>query len=234
MSFRTKLKKNQEKTATEIKKSKVTAGYELCQSFNRKSAVNNDTKMIIVGTLTPPDGRKNGYFYSAPKNRVYNLLDNYFENQDRRCNLSDLKKELISKETSGKTSIVNQIINELQNHNIAFLDVIDFAIASKNSSKDDDILDFNLDYNTFQNVLSTSSDLKFVCTSQNAAMGLICILEKIGAHIINPQVYPISVKYNNKDFVIDLAPQMIRNSKYNESKIKNRQNHWNNILKQYI
>lgn len=35
---------------------------------------NNDIRYLIVSTLTPPEGRKNGYFYTAKKIKCLDIL----------------------------------------------------------------------------------------------------------------------------------------------------------------
>ena len=35
----------------------------------------DDTEIIIVGTITPTEGMKNGYFYTASRNRIYGYID---------------------------------------------------------------------------------------------------------------------------------------------------------------
>lgn len=51
--------------------------YEYCESFNKLSMKlirNNDIRYLIVSTLTPPEGRKNGYFYTAKKIKCLDIL----------------------------------------------------------------------------------------------------------------------------------------------------------------
>ena len=50
-------------------------GCVIVESMNCKNCVTKDTKLIIVGTITPPDGQNRGYFYTAPRNRLYGYLD---------------------------------------------------------------------------------------------------------------------------------------------------------------
>ena len=41
------------------------------KSFNyNHSSINENTKVIIVGTYTPKNGRDNGYYYSSQKNEM--------------------------------------------------------------------------------------------------------------------------------------------------------------------
>lgn len=230
MKFESTLKKCQSSTKNEVAYYNFLNDFEWCRSFNYNHAIDSNTKLIIVGTLTPHDGRKNGYFYSADGNGVYGLLDEYFAG---KSNFLNLKNKLIA--SSNKAQCIDDIINELKKFNIAFLDVIDCAIASTTSPDDDEILYFNLDFDSFKNLLDTLSDFNFVCTSKNAVEGLLYILKKHCTVPTNVGTYPINLSYNNKKFFIDLAPQILRGKiKYNNVPITNRRAHWMKILAKYI
>lgn len=105
---------------------------------------------VIVGTLTPPDGREEkngvrGFFYCSEKNKTYHYLDvafggNELENAKvkfRRTWLEDDKKE---------------IKDLLRKRNILLLDVIDQAYSKIGKSEDKDIMRFTLDYDSFSKV----------------------------------------------------------------------------------
>lgn len=223
---------------SKVQQQPIPQNFELCSSFNAKNAITSKTKVIIVGTLTPPAGRKNGYFYSAPKNCVYKLLDNFFKIKNNNTNFVQYKENLINAINAQKGIYIKQIKNELKNNSIAFLDIIDTAIASTTSYKDDEIAIFNLDYNSFKNVLNRQQDIVFLCTSKKAVYGLHCILDQLCnvSSAINTNKYPQSLKYNNSiNITIDLIPQNVRGGViYNGNKIKNRQNHWNSVLDKYL
>lgn len=44
-------------------------------SFNSENCMTENTEVIIVGTITPSEGMKNGYFYTAPRDRIYGYID---------------------------------------------------------------------------------------------------------------------------------------------------------------
>ena len=44
-------------------------------SFNSENCMTENTEVIIVGTITPLEGMKNGYFYTAPLDRIYGYID---------------------------------------------------------------------------------------------------------------------------------------------------------------
>lgn len=162
MGFR-KLCKNQG-----VDKKNIPDGYEWCQSFNRNNAIDENTKVIIVGTLTPYKGRQSGYFYSAPSNPTYGILDSYFG-----CNVfSKLKGGLI--EIPKDKTLIDNIKKELKNHHIAFLDVVKEAISPKTSPADDDIHSLILDYDSFKNI---NKDIVFICNSRAAEYAL-CKIQK--------------------------------------------------------
>ena len=91
-------------------------GPKIEYSFNSQSNLDNNTKILIVGTFTSPLGIYNGYFYGAQRNCVYKRLDELFNTGNI---FQTLKKRLI--ETNNKKEVVEQINKELSERNIAFL-----------------------------------------------------------------------------------------------------------------
>lgn len=86
---------------------------------------NNDIRYLIIGTLTPPKGRKNGYFCTTPTNKMFRYIDLSFN--DGLC-LKQQKNNL------------EEIKNILCKRQVAFFDVVNEAIVLKGSLRDDDIL----------------------------------------------------------------------------------------------
>lgn len=145
-------------------------GYEYANSINRNNCVASDTQIIIVGTITPPAG--NGYFYTAPRNRIYGYID-----AARGTNLKGLKTQLVGSNTP--TGIINQIKNTLINEHIAFLDIFESVIRKSNSPYDSDIKYATLDYNTFKKTLNKlrAKPIKVICNSRLAESGFNSILK---------------------------------------------------------
>lgn len=145
-------------------------GYEYANSNNHNNCVTSDTQIIIVGTITPPAG--NGYFYTAPRNRIYGYIDDA-----RRTDLKGLKTKLMGSNTP--TCIINQIKNTLINEHIAFLDIFESVIRKSNSPYDSDIKYATLDYDTFNNTLNTlrAKPIKVICNSRLAESGFNSILK---------------------------------------------------------
>lgn len=134
--------------------------YEKVNSFNRINCILPGTEIIIVGTITPSGG--NGYFYTAPRNRIYGYVD-----AARGTKLKD-KKEALQRTTNEKQRqlIIDDIKGELNNQKIAFLDVIDEAIRLQGSYADSDIKHYTLDYAAFLNI--PQSVKKVICNSKLA------------------------------------------------------------------
>ena len=125
--------------------------YEEVTSFNSQNCMTEDTEIIIVGTITPTEGMRNGYFYTSPRNRIYGYID-----AARGTELVEKKKE----------QIIETIKNELQEQKIAFLDVIESAIRLKDSYSDRDIKCYTLDYSAFSNI--SKHVKKVICNSRLA------------------------------------------------------------------
>lgn len=156
--------------------------YELVDSLNKKyfdEALIKNANIIIVGTLTPANGMNNGYYYSSDRNRVYGLIDYCFDTEDN--GLANLKRQL--KLPLQKEEILRQIKDNLFEHKIAFLDIINQAVRKKGSSLDDDITQYTLDFESFA---YCDNNQKFVCTSKNAKIGLERI-NKFDNVVICPQ-----------------------------------------------
>ena len=145
--------------------------YEYCKSFNQLSMDlirNNDIRYLIVGTLTPPEGIENGYFYTASKNKMFKYIDLSFHDglylEQQKNNPKEIK-------------------NILRKRQVAFIDVINEAIVSKVSSRDDDILSYTLDYDRFKEIFSKNQKIKIAVNSKNAEVGFKQICNELKKHI---------------------------------------------------
>lgn len=207
MTFISKCKKIANKKESIDKQTFVPKGYERCTSFNGNSNFDENTKIIIVGTLTPKKGRDNGYFYSSPTNRMLEILDTYFLSKNKQSKLLAIKNKLIQK-PQDKT-IIAELKSELAKNNIALLDVVKTAIASTVTASDDEIIEFDLDYETFAKL--KNQNVVYICNSLNAEYALNLI-----------------AKNNNQTMKIDYAPQIWRRTK------QIIQNRWNEVLNKYF
>lgn len=137
--------------------------YEEVTSFNSQNCMTEDTEIIIVGTITPTEGMRNGYFYTSPRNRIYGYIDaaRGTELVEKKRKLTDIGLSRLQKE-----QIIETIKNELQEQKIAFLDVIESAIRLKDSYSDSDIKCYTLDYPVFSTVPKNVK--KVICNSKLA------------------------------------------------------------------
>ena len=170
--------------------------YEYCESFNELSMdlirnKENDIRYLIVGTLTPPKGRKNGYFYTASKNKMFRYIDLSFNDglylEQQKHNRAGIEKILCER-------------------HVAFFDVINEAIVSKESSRDDDILSYTLDYNRFKEIFLKNPNIKIAVNSKNAEAGLKQICNDLKIHI-KYELIPQNIRgnyhiYKNEDYLI--------------------------------
>lgn len=136
-------------------------------SFNRDyHLVDSKTKVIIVGTITSPQGRgiNKDFYYMSPYNPMYRIIDNYYLSINKPSNLVTLKKQ----------GNIPLLIEELKQKHIAFLDVIESCNNPNNSSLDDDLIDIKLDYEAFKDI---NEDIVMIANSKNAYQGLLKIKE---------------------------------------------------------
>ena len=137
-------------------------------SFNKDyHLVNKTTKVVIVGTITSPQGRgvKKDFYYMSPYNPMYRIIDAYFNSTNR------VSSFVINK----KKGDIKAIIEELNEKGIAFIDVIKSCSNPKNSSLDNDLEDIELDYRAFTGI---NEDVPLIANSKNAYQALLRIKEK--------------------------------------------------------
>lgn len=181
------------------------------QSFNRESTIfkdenqNSDIKYLIVGTLTPCDGRKpsdytDGYFYCGNRNNMYSFID---------AELHTLKIHYRQKwDKQDKEKIKEKLIEK----GIAFLDVIKEGYVVIDSNSDNDIYPFSLDFETFSKIDFTK--LTVVANSRNAKEALEFILKR-----------------NNQNGVeINLIPQQLIGYRKNYGNLDDLQRAWRDFL----
>ena len=136
-------------------------------SFNKDyDLVKDTTKLIIVGTITSPQGRgfNKDFYYMSPYNPMYRIIDAYFKFIGKPSNFVNNKK----------AGNIRAIIDELEQKCIAFVDVIESCNNPKNSSLDDDLEDIKLDYESFKNI---NKDVVLIANSKNAYGALLKIKE---------------------------------------------------------
>lgn len=76
-----------------------------------------------------------------------------------------------------------EIENILCKRHVAFIDVINEAIVSKVSSRDDDILSYTLDYKRFNEIFLKNPKIKIAVNSKNAEAGFKQICNGLKKHI---------------------------------------------------
>ena len=136
-------------------------------SFNKDyRLVDSTTKVIIVGTITSPQGRglNKNFYYMSPYNPMYRIIDAYYKSTNRTSNFVNNKK----------VGNIKAIINELKEKGIAFIDVIESCSNPHNSSLDNDLEDIKLDYESFKDI---NEKIVMLANSKNAYQALLKIKE---------------------------------------------------------
>ena len=148
-----------------------TNKYELANNFNSQHCLTQETKLVIIGTITPPAG--SGYFYTSPANKIYGYIDDFFNQKT----LKTLKKQLFDKNYN-KNETIFALKQELISKNIAFLDIMKNAIRKNDSPYDNDILCYSLDIEGFSCIPKNAF---VICNSRLAEQGYnqICEILKI-------------------------------------------------------
>ena len=110
------------------------------KNFNEKSTIDNETEILILGTITSQKGMEHGYFYTSGKNTLYEILDKVYGSD----NFSSLKKKIIeAKDEKEKKEFINEMREALKDKKIAFIDVIKNCVRHKSKASDDAIWAYN-------------------------------------------------------------------------------------------
>lgn len=127
--------------------------FSLDCSFNKETTLNKDTKLVIVGTITPPNTK---YFYCSYYNRIYGYIDEALQLSGSKnslkmlkLGLSEVNNKKIAIDLLNDTNIksrVDKIKSILKANKIAFLDTMSRVIRKRNSPYDKDILYYSVDY----------------------------------------------------------------------------------------
>lgn len=100
----------------------IPLNFKKAPSFNRESVAGLETKLLIVGTITPPE---TGYFYCTKYNRIFGYLDQFLH-----MNLKSLKPNPSDPDFK-KDRQVAEIKKTIRGKGVAFLDVIDTAVRKQ-------------------------------------------------------------------------------------------------------
>lgn len=152
--------------------------FSLDCSFNQETTLNEETKLVIVGTITPPNTK---YFYCSYYNFIYGYIDEALKLSGSENSLKKLKYGLskvdnrkIKIELLSPTEIksrVDKIKSILKTNKIAFLDTMDKVIRKRNSPYDKDILYYSVDYKSLEEL----KKLKNVTVIANSKLaGALC------------------------------------------------------------
>lgn len=149
--------------------------FSLDCSFNKETTLNKDTKLVIVGTITPPNTK---YFYCSYYNRIYGYIDEALQLsgpedslKTLKLGLSEVNNDRIAIDLLNDTIIksrVDKIKSILKANKIAFLDTMSRVIRKRNSPYDKDILYYSVD-NTNLEQLKKLKDVTVIANSKLAS-----------------------------------------------------------------
>ena len=152
--------------------------FSLDCSFNKETTLNKDAKLVIVGTITPPNTK---YFYCSYYNRIYGYIDEALQLSGSKnslkmlkIGLSEVNNKKIAIDLLNDTNIkckVDEIKSILKANKIAFLDTMRRVIRKRNSPYDKDILYYSVDYANLEQL----KKLKNVTVIANSKLaGALC------------------------------------------------------------
>ena len=163
----------------------------IAHCFNNETTLSDNTKLVIIGTLTTPN---TAYFYCAYLNRIYGYIDEAVKEKgvfieslkELKIGLSKYEKkgiELLPKDELDKR--VKRIKEILSEYGIAFLDVMDAAIRRRVSSDDKDIMYYVLAKDNFDQIpenatIVANSKTALDCVNQIGVKNPIFLSQRSG------------------------------------------------------
>ena len=109
------------------------------ESHNYDHCLHNDTKLVIIGTITP---KGFDYFYCAQRNKIFGYIV-----ESIGSNLKELRQKINATAETNKTArqnIVDDIKQVLITNKIAFIDIMKYVIRYKTkvNSHDDKAIEY--------------------------------------------------------------------------------------------
>ena len=199
---------------TDLEKSEYLQKYlSIDESLNGKfKTYKKDTKILIVGTITPEDGK----FYYCNPNAKHNTLDflfEYFKSEKKSFfvnqkynQIKDFRKAVADEEQSA----IEEIKNALATHKIAFLDVIRRALRVKDSAIDSNLIYATLDYESFEEPLN-NNELFIIVNSLEAKRCFEEIFKRVKHQTIKVKEF----SHNSEDKYVKIS-QISRKQKLDE------------------
>lgn len=115
-------------------------------------------KIIIVGSITPWNGK--GWFYTAPKTKMYKVLDQVIPN----ANFDYLKSN----------EKINELKEALKEEGIYFIDVFKKVIRQKNTASDKAIMFGTLNDDAFTNFINGLNNNKILVVANSKLSYDLC------------------------------------------------------------
>ena len=142
---------------------------EKAKSLNHLSNFSSSTRILVVGTLTPPEGMAHGYFYSSCRaKRIYTLLDKAL-GAGTGDSLSLLIHDLIFEPNAEKKeTIIAKINKRLSDNGVAFFDTVNEAYRKDPLSPSDSNLDVISYSSSFYHERSANKVSLYIFTSKLA------------------------------------------------------------------
>lgn len=149
-----------------------------------KPVWDENSKILIVGSMTATDGIKKGFFYASARNQLWQLLDlclglegensfSFLKNKLKvNCEDFDLHKMSQLQFENNKGAIRGDISQLLHENNIAMCDIFKECYFNRNSSLDSEIILNDLHYpyetnkETLQQIVDHARIEKVVVTSK--------------------------------------------------------------------
>lgn len=149
----------------------VDEHYNIFSDLNHLSSIDENTKILIIGTYIPQD--LDYFYFGKYSNRVYTCIDTA-----RNTNFQEKRKRILEVENFNiRTYLIDEFIKELANQHIAFLDLLEYTLIKDNEVNDNSIKAWFTEYDRIRKKINEATSLeKIIPISKESEKILIDII----------------------------------------------------------
>ena len=154
----------------------VDEHYNLYGDLNHFSSIDENTKILIIGTTGPQDldlDYLDYFIFCKYSNIIYTCID-----AARNTNFQEKRKRILEVENYDiRTYLIDEFIKELANQHIAFLDLLEYTLIKDNEVSDNSIKAWFTEYDFIRKKINEATSLeKIIPISKESEKILIDII----------------------------------------------------------
>ena len=137
----------------------VDEHYNLYGDLNHFSSIDENTKILIIGTTGPQDldlDYLDYFIFCKYSNIIYTCID-----AARNTNFQEKRKRILEVENFNiRLYLIDEFIKELANQHIAFLDLLEYTLIKDNEVSDNSIKAWFTEYDFIRKKINEATSLE--------------------------------------------------------------------------